>query len=110
MGEGGNFSSGNDLTNFSSPIVADMGEREIVLKAFSRLLNRLTEALIKSKKPIIALVEGKNIGFTFTMLALIDKIFAVQNSSFTAPLVSSGQGPELCASYTFPKIFGKNLA
>lgn len=26
MGEGGNFSSGNDLTNFTSPLVADLEE------------------------------------------------------------------------------------
>lgn len=26
-----------------------------------------------------------------------------------APLVKLAQGPEMCASYTFPKIFGKAL-
>ncbi len=42
MGEGGNFSSGNDLTNFSSPLIADIENREHLLKAMSRLLNGLT--------------------------------------------------------------------
>ncbi len=41
------------------------------------------------------------------MLGLLDKVFSVESASFIAPLVSSAQGPELCASYTFPKIFGK---
>lgn len=42
MGEGGNFSSGNDLTNFMSPLIADLGEREDAMKALSKLLNGLT--------------------------------------------------------------------
>lgn len=26
MGEGGNFSSGNDLTNFTNPLITELGE------------------------------------------------------------------------------------
>lgn len=77
MGEGGNFSSGNDLTNFTNPIIADLGSQEDILKSVSRVLKQLTETIIQSKKPIIALTEGKVIGFAFTMLALFDKVFAV---------------------------------
>lgn len=87
-----------------------LGDFADVIKASSIVLHNLTKAMIKSQKPIIALTEGKVIGFAFTKLALFDKTFSVQNSSFVAPLVSSGQGPELCASWTFPKIFGNSMA
>jgi peroxisomal 3,2-trans-enoyl-CoA isomerase len=93
MGEGGNFSSGNDLSNFTHPLIMELGDFADVIKASSIVLHNLTIAFINSKKPIIALTEGKVIGFAFTKLALFDKVFSVQNSQFVAPLVSSGQGP-----------------
>jgi len=77
MGEGGNFSSGNDLTNFTNPIITDLGDFSDVVKASGILLGNLTKAVIKSRKPIVALTEGKVIGFAFTMLALLDKVFSV---------------------------------
>lgn len=70
----------------------------------------LTEAVLKSKKPIFAIVEGRAIGFGFTQLALYDRVFALENSQFTAPLVKLAQGPEMASSYFFPKIFGPQLA
>ena len=67
----------------------------------------MTEVMIKSKKPIFGIAEGKVIGFAFTQLALFDKVFATQTAMFRAPLVVLAQGQEMCSSYTFPKIFGK---
>lgn len=54
-------------------------------------------------------MEGKVIGFAFTQLALFDRVFAVEGAQFNAPLVLLAQGPEMCAAYTFPKIFGRNV-
>ena len=50
------------------------------------------------------------VGFAFTQLALYDKVFAVDNCHFFAPLVKIAQGPEMCSSVTFPKCFGRKLA
>lgn len=72
-------------------------------------LEKFTATIINCRKPIFALVEGKVIGFAFTQLALYDRVFAVDNAQFNAPLVQLAQGPEMCASYTFPRIFGKHL-
>ena len=49
--------------------------------------------IITSKKPLIAITKGQVIGVSFTELALFDKVFAVDSSIFSAPLVSSAQGP-----------------
>lgn len=73
-------------------------------------LKEFCSAIINSKKPIFALVEGKVIGFAFTQLALYDRVFAVEGASFNAPLVQLAQGPEMAASVTFPRLFGKAVA
>ena len=72
-------------------------------------LEAFCASIINSKKPIFGIVEGKVIGFAFTQLALFDRVFAVDGAQFNAPLVTLAQGPEMCASFTFPKIFGQNL-
>ena len=108
-GAGGNFSSGNDLNNFAREEAATM-DAKLVSQTMADVLMVLTEAIMKSKKPIFALVEGRAVGFAFTQLALYDKVFATENSFFMAPLVKIAQGPEMASSYLFPKIFGQSLA
>lgn len=108
-GAGGNFSSGNDLMNFSNTAITSLGTNEQLSRVSAEGLSDLNEAIINSKKPIFAITEGKVIGFAFTQLALYDRVFSVTNSEFNAPLVKLAQGPEMCASFTFPKIFGRNV-
>ena len=85
-------------------------DRKLSSKATSKVLEDLGKAFILSKKPIFGLVDGRTIGFGFTQLALYDKTFATERSTFMAPLVKIAQGPEMASSYTFPRIFGKALA
>lgn len=54
-GAGGNFSSGNDLNNFARQDMLDLDRRELS-RASADLLEELTVAIVKSKKPIFALV------------------------------------------------------
>lgn len=75
-GMGGNFSSGNDLHNFMNPFMQDL-DKTLVVKATAKLLENLTVTIVESKKPIFALLEGQVVGFSFTKLALLDKVFAV---------------------------------
>ena len=78
-------------------------------EASAERLETFTKSVINSKKPIFAIAEGKVIGFAFTQMAMYDRVFAVDGAQFNAPLVTLAQGPEMCASFTFPKIFGQNL-
>jgi Delta3-Delta2-enoyl-CoA isomerase len=107
-GNGGNFSSGNDLNNFAlgSTLKATVEE---ISQATADIIYDMTNALIHSEKPLFAITEGKVIGFSLTQLPLHDKVFAVEGSEYNAPLVKLAQGPELCSSYTFPKRFGQSL-
>jgi peroxisomal 3,2-trans-enoyl-CoA isomerase len=107
-GSGGNFSSGNDLKNFAAFPSIDATIEELS-KTAAEVIFDLTEAIIRSSKPIFAIVEGQCIGFAFTQLLLYDRVFTVEGSEFTAPLVKLAQGPEMCSSFTFPKFFGQRL-
>lgn len=109
-GSGNNFCSGNDLANFTDTRFMDIGTVEQKAQESADQLQELAATIIKSKKPIFAITEGKVIGFAFTQLALYDRVFAVENSEYHAPLVQLAQGPEMCASYTFPKLFGAHTA
>ena len=109
-GNGKNFTSGNDLNNFTNGDLLELADMQTVTKWVSLIVQEFVESVIKSQKPIFSLVDGKAIGFGFTVLALFDKNFVTEKSSYMAPLVKLAQGPEMCSSYTFPKIFGKTLA
>lgn len=74
------------------------------------ILEDYAKAIVESNKPIFAIVQGKIIGVAFTQLALFDKVFAIDGATLKAPLVKLSQGPEMASAYTFPKIFGRNLA
>ena len=108
-GSGGNFTSGNDLNNFANQELNQF-DRKVLSGATAKILRDLGDAFILSKKPIFGLIDGRTIGFGFTQIALYDKAFATERSTFMAPLVKIAQGPEMSSSYTFPKIFGQALA
>lgn len=74
------------------------------------ILEDYAKAIVESKKPIAAVVQGKVLGVAFTQLALFDKVFGIEGTTFKAPLVKLSQGPEMASAYTFPKIFGASLS
>ncbi len=79
-GNGGNYSSGNDLSNFINPLYADIGDVSERAKATAEGLEDFCNVILNSAKPIFAIVEGKVIGFAFTQLALYDRVFAVEGA------------------------------
>ncbi len=95
-GEGGNFSSGNDLTDFlQSP---PTGEHDPVFRFLRRL------ALFP--KPIIAAVEGVAVGVGMTMLFHCDLVYASHDARFQLPFTNLGLVPEAGSSYLLPKLVG----
>lgn len=71
------------------------------------VLKEFTDGFLKCTKPIIACVKGASVGVGFTLLGLCDYVYATKSAKFSAPLVKLAQGPEMCSSYTFEKIFGR---
>jgi len=61
---------------------------------------------MKFPKPIIAVVNGPAIGVGVTTLALVDVVFASDNSTFQTPFSRVGITPEAGSSHTFPRLMG----
>lgn len=94
-GEGGNFTSGNDMASFLS--MATMKQPPVL----TFLL-----ALARFPKPIVSAVNGLAIGIGTTMLAHCDYVIASDDVRFKMPFVDLGLCPEGGSSLLFPRSMG----
>lgn len=99
-GEGGNFTSGNDLVDFIQNPPSD--DTPPVLKFLL--------ALARYPKPVVAAINGLAVGIGTTMLAHCDYVVGAQDARFKLPFVDLGVCPEGGSSLLFPNIMGHSLA
>lgn len=99
-GEGGNFTSGNDITDFQNVTSP---------KDLAAVLGFL-KALTTIKKPLIAAVEGYSIGVGTTLLLHCDLVYAHKNTIFQTPFAALGLCPEAGASLLMPAMLGYHNA
>ncbi|KAA0193256.1 Crotonase domain containing protein [Fasciolopsis buskii] len=104
-GVGDYFSSGNDLTSFTKPLQSGTPILQVAQEGRA-ILRKFVAAFIDCTKPLVALVNGPAVGISVTTLGLYDLVLAADQATFHIPLVSLGQTPEGCSSYTFPQIMG----
>jgi enoyl-CoA hydratase/carnithine racemase len=76
------------------------------LSEISESALRFFRALINSKKPLIAGIDGLAAGVGMTMLLHFDAIFATPNSSFKAPFVEWGLIPDAASTTLLPEAIG----
>lgn len=95
-GEGGLFTSGNDIADFLS---ASGGIEEFPALRFIR-------RFAICDKPIVAAVEGAAIGVGTTILFHCDLIYAAPDAGFRMPFVDLGLVPEAAASLLVPERVG----
>lgn len=99
-GEGGCFTSGNDLGDFmQSP---PTGEDSPV--------GRFLTALSAFPKPVVASVSGPAIGIGTTMLLHCDLVLADDTAKFRLPFVNLALVPEAASSLLLPAIVGHRVA
>lgn len=102
-GTGTYFSSGNDLSNFTTAFEDPSANFEQVIKDGSKLVSDTVDAVAKSSKILLAKVNGHATGIMVTLLGAFDLVYAVETAKFLTPFVQLGQSPEGGSSYTFPR-------
>jgi len=98
-GQGDYFTSGQDLTDWSS---LSTGEKPAVIEFLRHLVH--------CDKPIIAAVNGPAIGIGLTMLLHCDLVYAADTATFQAPFAQLALVPEGGSSLLLPQAIGWSLA
>ncbi|PCH82582.1 MAG: enoyl-CoA hydratase [Hyphomicrobiales bacterium] len=97
LGVPGAFSAGNDLTDFLN---------EASRPDFGDPIFRFLKALVNSRKPVVAGVDGLAIGIGTTMLFHCDYVVAGSECLFKTPFVDLGLVPEAASSLIAPALMG----
>ena len=98
-GEGGDFTSGNDMKAFLEETPEDKPPVMTFLLTLARY-----------PKPVVAAVEGLAIGIGTTMLSHCDYVVAATDTRYKLPFVDLGLCPEGGSSVLFPSSMGHSLA
>lgn len=99
-GDGGNFSSGNDLQDFlSSPP-----------QSFDAPVFQFLLAISELKKIILCAVDGYAVGIGTTLLLHADFVYASPQAQFSVPFLNLGLTPEAASSLLLPQLVGYRKA
>jgi enoyl-CoA hydratase/carnithine racemase len=100
MGNGGTFTSGNDLNDFRHNPPLDLDQPVF----------RFLEAISTFPKILVAGVAGPAVGVGTTMLLHCDLIIAAPSAIFSLPFVDLALVPEAASSLLLPALIGRHRA
>lgn len=101
QGEGGNFSSGNDIGLF---VNAQASEHKASPAA------PFLRAVIALRKPLVACVSGHAVGIGATVLLHCDYVVASDDARIRFPFVDLGLCPEFASTLLLQQVVGRNKA
>lgn len=101
-GAGDAFSAGADMKTFAGQDEGDVADLPWVA--------RLHEPLLECDKPLIAAVNGLAVGMGVTLLPFFDIVWASTKATFSTPFVRLGIVVEYGASWTLPRLIGRQRA
>jgi enoyl-CoA hydratase/carnithine racemase len=105
-GEDPAFSAGGDIQA--------MKEREELPRdAYDRIaetFNRVAEAFLTSRVPIVARVNGDCVGAGAAIVALSDVAYTVSDATFSCAFIRVGLIPDTGMTYTLPRLVGLRTA
>ncbi|MCG8560203.1 MAG: crotonase/enoyl-CoA hydratase family protein [Hyphomicrobiales bacterium] len=97
LGSEGVFTAGNDIADFMAAV--ENGRLDAQVFVFMR-------ALVGSRKPIVAGVDGLAVGIGTTMLMHCDLAYASETAQFRTPFLDLGLIPEAGSSLLMPPQLG----
>jgi enoyl-CoA hydratase/carnithine racemase len=99
-GSGGNFTAGNDLSDF----LAYAAESEAPPPF------QFVRALAMLETPLVAAIEGVAVGIGTTLMLHCDLVYAAPSAAFRMPFVDLGLVPEAGSTYLLPRRIGQARA
>ncbi len=96
----GAFSAGNDLESFMASAQT----------SGPRPAHRLIQALTAATVPLVAAVDGVDVGIGTTMLLHCDFVYATPAAKFSLPFINLGLCPEAGSSLLLPRLAGYHRA
>jgi len=93
------FTAGNDLADFAAEA---SGESDALLREGNPLL----AALPRTRKPLVAAVQGRAVGVGVTLLLHCDLVFVAEDAVLTTPFVNLALVPEAASSLLLPARIG----
>jgi len=105
-GEDPAFSAGGDIQ-------AMQEREELPRDAYERIadtFNRVAEAFLTSKVPIVARVNGDCVGAGLAVVALSDFAYTVADATFSCAFIRVGLIPDTGATFTLPHLVGLRTA
>ncbi|OAJ56661.1 enoyl-CoA hydratase/isomerase family protein [Paraburkholderia ginsengiterrae] len=109
-GTGNAFMAGGDLQTMRAALDTKPVIRERTIGNLVRLAQTVVETITRSRKPVIASVNGAVAGFGLSLVAACDLAIAAQRATFTSAYGRIGTSPDGGATYTLPRALGAKQA
>jgi len=103
-GEGGNFSSGVDLSSFAGGRAAERSD------GFASAFHACEHAVLAFDKPLVAAVRGVAVGGGATIAIACDLVYVGESARMRLPFANLGLVPEIASSYTLQAAIGRQRA